>query len=573
MLKKNQITKTAALFLLSCAASTFAAAEYFYSLLDSKGNVLVSEDKMPVGKTYNCGGIDLTDPLKPGLDLGKMCDLADGEYFLQLRSVNGGEEKVQKFDFKVTSTKYYFSLLDSKGNVVMGEDKMLAGGKYYCGIDLSNPKSISVNKSALCDLDDGDYILQSRTTNGDKDNVQKFEFSVSSASTDTEYFYSLLDSKGKTVMGEDKMLVGKTYYCGGIDLTDALAPKVDPNKICDLAEGDYTLKFRSKTGDKESTQNFNISVASTKYYFSLLDSKGKVLMDEDKMLAGDKYYCGGIDLTDATKPVFDLNSVCDLADGEYVLQERVQRGEQEKTEKFSFTVTSTKYYFSLLDSKGKTVMGEDKMLAGQKYYCDGIDLTDPLNIKVNTNIMCELEGGDYVLQSRVQNGNQEKKQEYKFSLIITKVYYSVLDSKGKTVLGEDEMLAGAKYFCAIDLTDPANISIEAEFCNIEKGDYVFQRRQTTTGKDDAIEQYKFEVAVVTTSLSGLSLRTPVAKLSVSGRIMQMSLENARADYSVMDLQGRVIAKGVLQSRATVAVPMAGTYLVKIGSEVRKVNVR
>ena len=68
---------------------------------------------------------------------------------------------------------------------------------------------------------------------------------------------------------------------------------------------------------------------------------------------------------------------------------------------------------------------------------------------------------------------------------------------------------------------------------------------------------------------------PQFMLTVAGRDIQVSgaSESARS-YTVFDMQGHVLRKGaVYSSNFTIPVENAGNYLVRIGSQVRRVSVK
>ena len=63
-------------------------------------------------------------------------------------------------------------------------------------------------------------------------------------------------------------------------------------------------------------------------------------------------------------------------------------------------------------------------------------------------------------------------------------------------------------------------------------------------------------------------------LTVAGRDIQVSGVSAGRSYALIDMQGRVFRKGILAD-ANVVIPVdrAGSYLVRVGSQVRRVSVK
>lgn len=154
-----------------------------------------------------------------------------------------------------------------------------------------------------------------------------------------------------------------------------------------------------------------------------------------------------------------------------------------------------------------------------------------------------------------------------------KINYYILDSSKKKVVSAEKLAKKEVYCGGIDLTNRATPVIDqknVQGCDLKPGAYTLVAE---IGNESTSYSMHFRVAGEDMASLPEQVRVPLAKLSITGRMMEMSLENARTDYSVMDIQGRVVAKGVLQSRAMVIVPTAGTYLVKMGSEVRKVTIR
>ena len=67
--------------------------------------------------------------------------------------------------------------------------------------------------------------------------------------------------------------------------------------------------------------------------------------------------------------------------------------------------------------------------------------------------------------------------------------------------------------------------------------------------------------------------TPQFNVEVAGRTIQVAGAQG-AQYALLDMQGRVIRRGVLES-ANVSIPVnrSGNYLVRIGDRVKRVSVK
>ena len=57
-------------------------------------------------------------------------------------------------------------------------------------------------------------------------------------------------------------------------------------------------------------------------------------------------------------------------------------------------------------------------------------------------------------------------------------------------------------------------------------------------------------------------------------VMDESVTSIQRNFAVMDLQGRIVQQGVINStETTVPVLSSGTYVVKVGLGMRRINVR
>ena len=67
--------------------------------------------------------------------------------------------------------------------------------------------------------------------------------------------------------------------------------------------------------------------------------------------------------------------------------------------------------------------------------------------------------------------------------------------------------------------------------------------------------------------------TPQFNVEVAGRTIQVAGAQG-AQYALLDMQGRVIRRGVLESaNAAIPVSRGGNYLIRIGNQVRRVSVK
>ena len=70
------------------------------------------------------------------------------------------------------------------------------------------------------------------------------------------------------------------------------------------------------------------------------------------------------------------------------------------------------------------------------------------------------------------------------------------------------------------------------------------------------------------------VQTPKFSLQVQARSIQISAVPMNSVYAIFDMQGRVLKNGrVSAANFNIALPRAGNYLVKIGNQTRKVNIR
>ena len=70
------------------------------------------------------------------------------------------------------------------------------------------------------------------------------------------------------------------------------------------------------------------------------------------------------------------------------------------------------------------------------------------------------------------------------------------------------------------------------------------------------------------------VQTPKFSLQVQARSIQISAVPMNSVYAIFDMQGRVLKNGrVSAANFNIALPRAGSYLVKIGNQTRKVNIR
>ena len=74
--------------------------------------------------------------------------------------------------------------------------------------------------------------------------------------------------------------------------------------------------------------------------------------------------------------------------------------------------------------------------------------------------------------------------------------------------------------------------------------------------------------------SALQRSPAVFSFSVEGEILRVENAALNTPYALMDVQGRVLARGLIQSSVqNIALPGTGNYLVKVGTDSRLVRVR
>lgn len=72
----------------------------------------------------------------------------------------------------------------------------------------------------------------------------------------------------------------------------------------------------------------------------------------------------------------------------------------------------------------------------------------------------------------------------------------------------------------------------------------------------------------------IAAAVPQFSLSVAGRNVQIAGARVGSAYAVLDMQGRVLATGRTASASLeIAVPRAGSYMVRVGSQTKRVNVK
>ncbi len=105
--------------------------------------------------------------------------------------------------------------------------------------------------------------------------------------------------------------------------------------------------------------------------------------------------------------------------------------------------------------------------------------------------------------------------------------------------------------------------VVANFAEIPSSSSTLESSSSVSSSSSSEEKEGFVVAV-----------KPMFSLQVLDRSLQISGAVAGSMFAVMDLQGRVLNKGRLSGRdASVSMPGAGTYLVRIGSQTQKVRIK
>ncbi len=91
---------------------------------------------------------------------------------------------------------------------------------------------------------------------------------------------------------------------------------------------------------------------------------------------------------------------------------------------------------------------------------------------------------------------------------------------------------------------------------------------SSSAKDDKSSSSSKTEAIVATAV------VPQFSLSVAGRNLQIAGARIGSAYAILDMQGRVMTTGSVESaNFSVALPRSGSYMVRVGSQTQRVNVK
>ena len=178
--------------------------------------------------------------------------------------------------------------------------------------------------------------------------------------------------------------------------------------------------------------------------------------------------------------------------------------------------------------------------------------------------------------SLTKHGSGSTKQEVKQGESIAEFYFTVAGATGATVTGLPEGVAGAMkgsdfYISGTVATTAApgaynfTVTTTGAATNATKSGTI---TVVAANSSVAAESSSSESGTMTLNVAAL---TPRLNVSVDGRILTVQ-GTAQVAY-LLDAQGRLIAKVQPSSDCAINVPRAGTYLLRVGNETRRVIVR
>lgn len=151
--------------------------------------------------------------------------------------------------------------------------------------------------------------------------------------------------------------------------------------------------------------------------------------------------------------------------------------------------------------------------------------------------------------------------------------YSIKTREGKLIA---ELPKNEVSYGGFDLTNPANPVIYPDkITGLEPGEYRLYIE--LDGKSTYWAFRILDPSEVIPKFSGVPAGMGFRVQSLGSSLFSIVLPlavNVAEPYAVMDLQGRIVSRGLLNSQVTnVALPASGSYVVKVGSQVQRVNLR
>ena len=246
------------------------------------------------------------------------------------------------------------------------------------------------------------------------------------------------------------------------------------------------------------------------------------------------------------------------------------------------------------------------------YKC-GINLTNPATPKVDMDKLC-LGGGRYTLFVTI-GGKSKKVATFRMSSDVDVVFANGVAKDTNGVALKDgkyivEISAVAGEMIPIYIS---NVASDADSKDVEilpqeaigaeytlSFDKLMNTLYATVDKEDMSDSVQsFEVSVMgrpnslklifALSEELIEDKIPVKRnidfaahsfrVNITGPlqftiVMNESVASIKKNFAVMDLQGRIVQQGVIKStETTVPVLSSGTYVVKVGQEMQRINVR
>lgn len=147
--------------------------------------------------------------------------------------------------------------------------------------------------------------------------------------------------------------------------------------------------------------------------------------------------------------------------------------------------------------------------------------------------------------------------------------YRVYSSKGELLVSEKEMTSDSNE---VAIYEKGSFTINGK--SLPNGDYVLKYRQLSYGREMSERVVYFSVNNGTVVMDLLKVRKNIALLGVKniGKTIQISSAKLQP-YAVLNAMGQIVARGKVNGTTSVTVPSLGMYLVKVGSEIRRLIVR
>lgn len=147
------------------------------------------------------------------------------------------------------------------------------------------------------------------------------------------------------------------------------------------------------------------------------------------------------------------------------------------------------------------------------------------------------------------------------------VYYSIYSSDSVLVKGEKALLP--QYDCVYGGFNPGcanRIFVENGFCQLASGDYLVKIR------DEASDSSFFlPYSVTTTALFPERFRQNI-DIRIENSLLRIRSASP-IDFAVFNSLGQIVSHGNVLNSAQVKLPASGNYLLKVGTEIRRVQIK